>query len=245
MLLVRILFNAVIMALELGGVVAVAWLGFHQPVTFAAVTAALSFVMGFRLEQARLGNEIPFYFNRPISVLSLPAKAVALGEAMFKAVLAGLVALLTFSGTDTTRLTWIAVIFGAGVYFGASVLRRLSMTFGGLPARWGYFRLAAPLGLAYSVAVAFLPVPSVGTVARELLLNLPVRPSLAQASETLFQLKQKFDQLLVLMLSELLGPDGARIIGLFGSVNVLTGFVIAVYAVAIAEAVRVLERRVP
>lgn len=245
MLLVRVIMNAIIMALEVGAVVAVAWLGLSQPVTFAALTAVLSLIMGFRLEQARLGNEIPFYFYRPIAVLSLPAKVVALGEALFKAVLGGLVALLTFSGTDDTRLFWIAVIFGGCVYFGASVLRRLSMTFGGVPSRWGYFRLAAPLGLVYSVAVAFLPVPSVSTVARQLIFDLPTRPSLAQASETLFVIKQKFDQILVLMLTELFGPDGARVIGLFGSVNVLTGFVVAIYAVAISEIVRSLERRVP
>lgn len=245
MIVVRILFNAIIMALEIAAVLAIAYLGWRQPLYFAAATAALALLMGYRLEQARIGNEIPFYFNRRFAVLSIPGKTVALAEALFKAVLAGIVALLTFSGTDADRLFWVAVIFAGALYIGSSLLRRLSISFGGVSSRWGYFRLAAPLGLLYSVAVAFLPVPSTGTVAKQLIFDLPARPNLAQASEVLFILKQKFDELLVGMLSQFVGQDAARVLGLIGSVNVLTGFVIAVYAVLIAEAVRLMEERVP
>ena len=58
-------------------------------------------------------------------------------------------------------------------------------------------------------------------------------------------LKQKFDEMIVALAAAVVSPDAARAIGAVVSVNVLTGFVAAIYAVAIAEAVRRLERMLP
>ena len=102
-------------------------------------------------------------------------------------------------------------------------------------------RLAAPLGLLYSAAVSFLPRPSMTDVGRKLIFETPARPNLSQASELLFVLKQKFDDIVVAMLGLVLSPEMAKIAGVLVSVNMLTGFAIAVFAVAIAELVRLLE----
>jgi hypothetical protein len=245
MLVLRFVVNLVILAIEIGAVVAVAWIGLHYPLHFAAGAAALALVMGVVLERARLVNELPFYFGGSRTALSLIGGGIALAEGGLKALLAGLVALLTFSGTDHERLFWVAVIFGVCVFAGSSLLRRLSISFGAIPSRWGYFRLAAPLGLLFSAALSLLPAPTMTAVGRSLIFELPARPSLSQASETLFILKQKFDDIVVTLLSQFVGPGVAKAVGVLVSVNMLTGFVIGVFAVAIAEIVRRLENATP
>lgn len=242
MFLVRIFANALIMALELAAIAGVAALAFYYPMVFAAATGVCAFVMGLGLERARLANEMTFYFGKARTTLSLLGTGVAFAEAAVKALLAGLVALLAFSGTDKQRLMVVAIVFAVCTFAGTSLLRRLRISFGAVPSRWGYFRLAAPLGLLFSAALAFLPVPSITALLQKMMLDMPAKPSLGQASEMLFLLKQKFDELVVTMLSVLLGrQDIAQAAGVLVSVNVLTGFVIAIYAVMIAEVVKQLE----
>lgn len=242
MFLVRIFANAVIMALELGAIVAVAGLAYYYPLIFAGVTALCALFMGVGLERARLANELPFYFGKGRTTLSVFGALVALIEASVKAVLAGVVALLAFSGTDKQRLFVVAIIFAVCLFAGTSMLRRLRISLAAAPSRWGYFRLAAPLGLLFSAALTFLPVLSLSALLSKVLLDMPARPSLGQASEMLFLLKQKFDEIVVAMLTVLLGrSDVAQVAGVLVSVNVLTGFVIAIYAVMIAEVVKQLE----
>ena len=245
MFIIRVLFNLIVLGLEIGAVVAVAWAGLHYPLPFAAATAVLAGWMGMVLERARLINELPFYFGGSRTALTLLGSLIALVEGGLKALLAGLVALLTFSGTDPSRLFWVSVIFGLCLFAGTSLLRRLSISFGAIPSRWGYFRLAAPLGLLFSAAISFLPAPSMSKLGTSLIFDLPGRPSLAQASETLFILKQKFDDIVVTLLSQFVGPGVAKVVGVLVSVNMLTGFVIGVFAVTIAEVVRRLEEASP
>lgn len=242
MFLVRILANAVIMALELGAVVGVAALAFYHPMLFAVVTALSALLLGLNLERARLVNELPFYFGKGRTTLPVLASLVALVEACVKALLAGVVGLLAFSGTDKQRLMIVAIVFAVCLFAGTSVLRRLRISLDAVPSRWGYFRLAAPLGLLYSAALAFLPVPSLSALLSKMMLEMPARPSLGQASEMLFLLKQKFDEMVVTLLAVLLQrQDLAQVAGALVSTNVLTGFVIAIYAVLIAEAVKQME----
>lgn len=245
MIVLRFIVNAAILGLEIGLIAAAAWLGLHHPLEFAALTASLTLVFGLVLEHARLRHDLPFYFGTGFSGHALFARVMALIDAMVKALLAGLMALLTFSGTDQDRLTWVAIFFAVSTFAGSSLLRRLSMSLNAKPSRWGYFRLAAPLGLLFSVALSFLPAQSFADIGMTILFDLPAKPSISQASEVLFVLKQKFDAMIVLLLSGLMDPDLARAAGAFLSVNVLTGFVIAIYAMLIAEAVRWLEDAAP
>jgi hypothetical protein len=241
MIVLRVIVNAAILSFEIGVIAAAAWLGLHHPLPFAALTALLTLAFGLTLEHARLRHELPFYFSKGFTGHALFARLVALVDAVVKALLAGLMALLTFSGTDQGRLTWVAVFFAVSVFAGSSLLRRLSISLDARPSRWGYFRLAAPLGLLFSAALSFLPAQSFADIGMTVLFDLPAKPSISQASEVLFVLKQKFDAMIVLLLSNFMSPDLARAAGAIVSVNVLTGFVIAIYAVLIAEAVRWLE----
>ena len=246
MFIVRFLYNLVVLAIEVGLVVGMAWAAYHYPLHFAGAAAVLACIMGVVLERARLTFELPFYFGTARTALTLLGTGAALIEGSLKALLAGIVALLTFSGTDQGRLYWVAIIFAACVFAGSSLLRRLSMSFGAIPSRWGYFRLAAPLGLIYSAAVSLLlPAPTLGAVSRSLIFDLPARPTLAQASETLFILKQKFDDIIVTLAGQFVPPGAAKALGVLVSVNMLTGFVIGIFAVAIAEVVRRMEEAGP
>ena len=241
MALLRILFNTFTLALELALIAGAAWLGYLYPLIFAGVTLGLAFLLGFSLENARLRYELPFYFGGKPLGMGIFVGIVASGEALLKSVLAGLVAILTFCGTDKNRLLIVAIIFAGSVFIGSSVLRRLRLNFHAILTRWGYFRLGAPLGILFSVATSFLPPPSFAEIGRYITLDLPARPSIDQASELLYLLKSKFDEMVVAMLSAFLDGRLAKIVGTLASVNMLSGFVIAIYAVMIAEFIRRLE----
>lgn len=251
MIVIRILLNGLIMAAEIGAVAAVAWLGFTYPFEFAAVTAGLSFLLGLRLETKRLSFELPFYFEGARSPRILLVGLVGFVEALMKGVLAGLAALFTFAGTDSARLFWVAIVFGLSVYAGSTALRALSVSFRAQPWRWGYFRLAPPLGLLFSAGLAvlaaygILAATSVGDIGWKLVWELPQRPSVSQVSELFFQLKQAFDDFIVTLLKTVMAEEWARLIGIVVSVNVLTGFVASVYAALIAAMVRTAEEGLP
>jgi hypothetical protein len=251
MTVLRILLNGVIMAAEVAAVAAVAWLGYTQPFLFAAVTTGLSFLLGLRLEMARLSFELPFYFEAGRAPRFVLVPFVGLVEAMMKALLAGLAAVFTFAGTNSDRLYWVAIVFAITTYAGASILRALSVTFRAQSWRWGYFRLGPPLGLLFSAGVAALAAygiiasPSVGDIGWKIVWELPEKPSVAQVSELFFQLKQAFDDFIVTLLATVLEKEWARAVGVLLSVNVLTGFVASLYAAVIATAVRRAEEALP
>jgi hypothetical protein len=239
----HILFNGMIMVLELAAIAAVAWVGFTAPLAFAGATAVIALVLGVALEYARLKYEFPFYFDRlPGRSLIIIAIAGSV-EAIVKAILAGAVGLLTFLGTDQDRLKWVAIIFAVCPFLGVQAVRPLMYRLKARPLRWGYFRLAAPLGLLFSAGLTFLPAPGVAELAKRAAFDLPARPSMEQACEFLFLLKQSFDEIVVRMLSWVFDPALAQAIGAIISVNMLSGFVLALYTVLIAEGVRKLETR--
>ena len=240
----RIIFNAILMALELAAIAGVAWLGLQSPLIFAALTAALALALGIGLEIARLKNEMAFYFDRPPGRLQLFTAFAGSTEAIVKALLAGIVALLTFLGTDTERLASVAVAFGICLFLGVQIVHLLAKALQARPMRWGYFRLAPPLGLLFSAGLSFLPSPGITEMAKRAAFELPERPSLEQASEFLFLLKQSFDDIVERMLGLVFDPGVAQGLSAVVSVNMLSGFVLALYAVLIAESVRWLEARV-
>ena len=251
MIVLRILLNGVIMAAEIAAVAAVAWLGYTHPFLFAALTAGLGFMLGLWLETKRLSFEIPFYFEGVRAPRLFLVGLVGSVEALLKAVLAGLAAVFTFAGTDSDRLFWVAVVFGVTTYAGASALRGLSVSFRAQPWRWGYFRLAPPLGLLFSAGIAALAAygvlgtASVGDIGWKLVWELPAKPSVSQVSELFFQLKQAFDDFIVTLLGTVMSEQWARLVGIVVSVNVLTGFVASVYASVIAAMVRTAEEGLP
>ncbi len=234
----RIILNAIIMALEVAAIGAVAWLGLHEQLLFAGLTFAVALGLGISLEVARLKNEMPFYFDRAPSRVALFAGIVGTLEALVKAVLAGVVGLLTFLGTDTERLTSVAIIFAIVLFIGCNVVHVLTRMLQARPLRWGYFRLAAPLGLMYSAGLTMLPSPGLTELAKRVTFDLPERPSLAEGSEFLFLLKQSFDDVVERILGVVFDPGVAQAIAAVVSVNMLSGFVLALYAVVIGEAVR-------
>ena len=243
----RIIYNAIIMLAELAAIAGVAWFGLHYPLMFAAATFVISLALGIALEIARLKNELPFYFDREANAqpgrLQLFTAVVGSSEAFVKALLAGVAGLLTFLGTDIDRLTYVAIAFGICLFLGVQGVRFLTHRLQARPLRWGYFRLAAPLGLMFSAGLAFLPSPGITELAKRAAFDMPTNPSLAQASEFLFLLKQSFDDIVERMLNIVFSPDVAVAISAFISVNMLSGFVLALYAVLIAEGVRWLEQR--
>lgn len=240
---VRFIVNALIMAAEIASVAAVAWAGLHYPLIFAGATALIAFVQGMLLEHARLRHELPFYFGPRGPNAGLLVPFVATSSALVRGLIGGVVALLTFSGTDPSRLFWIAVVFGVTLYLAVWLLRGLAHRLNAKPARWGYFRLAAPLGLIYSIGLWLLErfgqikAPNLTEMGRTLIFDTPAIPTVEQGSELLFRMKLYIDSVITTLLKPLVGADWAPIVSIVISVNVLTGFVVAIYAVLIGEAV--------
>ena len=240
----RIILNAFIMLAELAAIVAVAWLGFSYPLIFAGITAITALALGISLEIARLKNEFPFYFDRQPGLSTYFIVAVGSLEAIVKSILAGVVGLLTFLGTDQSRLLSVAAIFAVCLFLGVQAVRFLMHKLKAKPMRWGYFRLAAPLGLLFSAGLSFLPAPGITELAKRAAFDMPEHPTMAQASEFLFLLKQSFDDIVERMLQWIFDPGLSQALSAIVSVNMLSGFVLALYAVLIAEAVRLMEERV-
>ena len=251
MIVLRVAVNALIMAAELAAITGIAWVGWQYPYAFAAATAVLAFLLGLHLDYARLKHEYPFYFDREQPRYLIGLRALASGDSLLKGLIAGLVAMLTFAGNDDGRRLAAAVCFAVAVYAGASLLRRLSISFGAKPARWGFFRLAVPLGLVFSCAVAlaaafgYVKVATLVDVGRQMVFDMPSKPTIEQVSDLLFNLKQYIDTVIATLLSTLMPIEWAQVLGLIVSVNVLTGFIVALYALVIAEAVRWAERMRP
>lgn len=239
----RFIGNAAIMLCELAAIAGVAWLGLNAPAGFAAMTALLALGLGASLEIARLRNELPFYFESVPKRALLFTAVTGTVESFVKAVLAGVAALLTFLGTDHDRLVLVAVIFGICLFVGCALVRWLTYRFNAKPMRWGYFRLAAPLGLLFSAGLSMLPAPGFTELAKRATFDLPARPSMEQASEFLFLLKQTFDDIVERMLLWVFDPAVAQALSALVSINMLSGFVLALYAVLIADGVRRLETR--
>lgn len=240
---VRFLVNALIMIGEIAAVVGVTLAGLHHPLAFAGATAIVAFAQGIMLEHARLKHELPFYFGTRGPRAGLLVPFVATTSALVRGILGGIVALLTFSGTDADRLFWIAIVFGITLYLATTLLRGLAHRLDAKPARWGYFRLAAPLGLIYSVGLWLLSsfgkmrTPELAEMGRTILFDTPSKPSVEQGSELLFRMKLYVDSVITALLRPVVGTDWAPIVSIALSVNVLTGFVVAIYAVVIAEMV--------
>ncbi len=249
MIVLRVAVNALIMAVELAAVAGVAWLGWQHPYWFAGLTAAVAFLLGAHLHYEHLKFEYPFYFEGRRTPYLIVLRLIALADAILGGVMVGLVALLTFSGVDDERRLTVAICFGVAVFAGSSLLRRLSISFGAIPARWGFFRLAVPLGFVFSCGIAlaaslgYLKSVTLSDIGRQLVFEIPSKPSIDQLSDLLFNLKLYIDGVVSSLLSNLMSLEWAQIVGLIISVNVLAGFIVAVYAVVIAETVRWLERR--
>lgn len=243
----QVLVNLFVLLVELALVAAVSALAYYHPLIFAGVTAALILVFGVYLEWQRLRHELGFFFDdhRPTRIVFVSIAAVL--ETCVKAVAAGGASILAFAGNDRERLLVVAVVFAISLFAGTGMLRRSYYSFGVRPMRWGYFRLAVPLGVLFSLgmyaAVQFelISVRSVSELAGALVFDLPEHPSLAQLGELAFNVKQTIDALVVDFAAQLLGPSFAWIAGIVLSVNVLTGFALAIYVVLISELVLRLE----
>lgn len=245
----HVIRNFLAIVVEIVACVGLAWAGLHYPILFAAATGLIAFGLGIALEIARLKNEMPFYFGPGNTLRGIFIPVVGFGEALFKGLLAAVAALFTFSGTDKDRLFWVALAFGITIYAGAALLRLLVLKLDARPERWGFFRLGPPLGLLFSALIVALaayglvPSPTVGDIGWTIVWEMPKVPTVEQASELFFRLKQAFDDFVVTMLSTFMATTWARALGIVLSVNVLAGFVAALYAALIARAVRGLEAR--
>lgn len=245
------LWSLFLLLFELGSAAAVGYLAFMAPIVFVGVTSALVLVLGAGLEWQRLRHEFPYFFSGALSWRKgFMMAASAAFETLGKALMAGFAALLAFGGTDKERLLVLAVLMGICVFAGTGLLRRAYWSFGARPVRWGYFRLVVPLGLLFSALVqlavlsGYLQTQSLQQVAQSFVFDLPARASYEQVMELIFQTRQLLDSLLASLIVQLFGAQWLVPTSILISLNVLSGFFIAVYAVLVGELMLRMESRV-
>jgi hypothetical protein len=246
----RILLNLIALLVELALIAGLGYLGARHPEYLAVVAAACTLLLGGYLEYARFAHEMPFYFERELSGWrKVLARIWTASETFAKAAVAGFIALLTFSGTDADRLQWTAILFIVVLFVGTTALLRVSLTWGRGAVRWGYFRLALPLGILFSAGIYALgeanliKTASFSGIAYNATFNLAMQPKLADASEFLFQLSQATDNLIGTMLALVIPESYVPAVQIVASTNVLPGFMISVFAVAIAQFVIAIQGR--
>lgn len=244
----RVLVNIVALAVEIALIGGVAYVGAKYPQIFALATVGVALSAALTLEYARLAHEMPFYFGRKLSGIgAIAARVWTTSESLFKSVIAGFVALLTFSGTNPDRLMWTAGLFAVCIFVGTTVLLRIKLNWGVRAVRWGYFRLAIPLGFLFSAGVYILtqagklPTATFGNVAYDATFNLARHPSIEAASEFLYKLTQATDSLIAALLGAIIPPAYVPFVQIVASTNVLPGFILAVYTVTVVRIVLTLH----
>ena len=248
---VYFLSSLLLLLMEVSGAVAVGYLAYVAPLVFVCMTSALVLVMGFVLEWQRLQHEFPYFFA---GALSWRKRVMIVLSAMFetvgKALMAGFAALLAFGGTDPDRAIVFAAILIICVFAGTGLLRRAFWSFGARPLRWGYFRLVVPLGILFSALVqvallgGYLETSSFQEVARSFVFELPARANYDQVMELIFQVRQLVDGLLTSLIVQLFGSEWLVPASILISLNVLSGFFVAIYAVLIGEMLLRIESKV-
>ena len=248
---VYFLWSLLLLLLEVVGALAVGYLAYVAPLVFVGLTSALVLVMGFTLEWQRLQHEFPYFFAGALSWRKrLMIVLSAMFETVGKALMAGFAALLAFGGTDPDRAIVFAVLLVVCVFAGTGLLRRAYWSFGARPLRWGYFRLVVPLGILFSALVqvalvgGYLETSSFQEVARSFVFELPVRANYEQVMELIFQVRQLVDGLLTSLIVQLIGSEWLVPASILISLNVLSGFFVAIYAVIVGEVLLRIESKV-
>ena len=110
--------------------------------------------------------------------------------------------------------------------------------------------LVVPLGILFSALVqlallgGYLEAQSLQQVAKSFVFDLPARASYEQVMELIFQTRQLLDGLLTSLIVQLFGEHWLIPTSIVISLNVLSGFFIAIYAVLIGEMLLRMEGRV-
>lgn len=243
----HVLRNILVLCVEIAAIAGVAWLGSTAPLIFAALTVVLVLSVGAYLEWLRLRHEFPFFLEGGRGGNTILITGAAFVEVVVKSAMAGVAAILTFASGDGERQLVIVALFAICLFAGTGLIRRGHLQWGVRRMRWGYFRLAVPLGVLFSlllqgaVQLELITIPSLQSLAGTLVFDLPAKPSIAQLTDLVFNVRQTIDALITDTVARLLPPALIPVVTILVSLNLLTGFVLAIYAVLIAELVLRLE----
>jgi hypothetical protein len=211
---------------------------------FAAVTALLGLIVGYRFETSRLPYEISYFYERPGRLARVFSRLFVTGEVIVRACIAGLATLFVFLGTNSARIAVAVLAFAMLAIAGSWLMRLVGLVTRLRPARWGYFRLSLLLGLAFSASTAlFKRNPGVEQALVQMLDSVVRRQSPADIAEAIHSAKTELDLVIGALLRTLFGTDIGNALSLFLSFDTIQGFALAVYAVLLTEAARYFTAR--
>ncbi|MEN2495147.1 MAG: hypothetical protein TECD_01065 [Hyphomicrobiaceae bacterium hypho_1] len=245
--MVQIAFNIFGVIAEFFMIVSVTCLALTHPFLLAGITTVSIIIIGCILEWSKQYHEDTFYFNNKNQSRLLISGFVGICDGFVKALSAGFAIILTFTGSDKDRIFVLACIFAMCLFLGTTIIRRGFYIHGMHPIKWGYFRLAVPLGIIFSMGVQFaanfnlIKVPSIQSLAGSLIFDLPEQPNIEDLSDLAFKIRYCIDALIANTASSLLGKIYAPVVAVLISVNILIGFAIAAIVVIILEIVLLIE----
>jgi hypothetical protein len=198
---------------------------------FGLITFLASILVFGKIERDRNIHEISFYARGDLpSSIKKWLRYYGIAEVLGRSTVLGILPILLFSGTDNYRIRALALIFTVCVILGYRLLNFIQTRTHIDATRWAYVRLSVALGLLFSVISSNVPGLKLGKLALKTVKVMFTHPSFNEAAELLYGMTYKLNAFVTKILSMIFGDIIAHILGLIISVNIVYGFVAALYS---------------
>jgi hypothetical protein len=210
--------------------------GLYYPIFFATITFVSSMIVLGQIELDRNAHEVHFYTQEDLTPsVKRWLKAYTVVEVVGRSTIFAILSFLLFSGTDSLRITLVAISFLVCVLLGYYFLRWLQFVSSINVARWGYVRLSILLGVLFSTISGSIPGIGISEIAWSTYKTIMLSPSIDGVAELLFGLTYKVNEIVLRILQSLLGSFLGSIVSVLISTNVLFGFVVFLYSLLLLK----------
>jgi hypothetical protein len=199
---------------------------------FGLLTFFTSILVFGRIECDRNIHEISFYARGDLpSSFRRWSHYYSIAEVLGRSTLLGLLPIFLFSGTDTTRIILLASLFAACVILGYSFLNFIQTRTQIDVTRWVYVRLSVVLGLLFSVLSSHISGQSLTEIATQTAKSKWWgQLDFNEVAELLYGMIYQVNDFIASTLIKLFGSIIGNILGLIVSVNIIYGFLVALYS---------------
>ena len=204
----------------------------YYPWLFGLATFLISVFLFGPIERDRNLHDISFYVHGNLS--KSQEKYIyyyGILETIGRGVFLGFLPVFIFSGTESERIFKLATIFAVCVFFGYFVLYVIKTRTQINPARWAYVKISVVLGLIFSLFSSLVPGQSLKEIATQTAKSRWWRElNFNEVAELLYGMLYQVNNFITTVLIKIFGNVLGQSLGFFISVNVLYGFVIALYS---------------
>ena len=199
---------------------------------FGLVTFFASILVFGRIERDRNMHDISFYTRGELpSSFKRWFHYFGIAEVLGRSTLLGFLPIFLFSGTKYNRIVLLASMLGACVILGYFFLNFIQTRSRIDVTRWAYVRLSLVLGLLFSVLSSGVPGLTLTEIAVQTAKSEWWGPlDFKQVAELLYGMIYQVNNFIASTLKKLFGSIFGSILGLIISVNIVYGFLVALYS---------------